>query len=98
MVEAVEIVLSEGLLGPFPHQSGHPGNKDVAERVRIDGVNVGLVLDVAYLFGEAVFEVNVIKVFAGWLKLCLGMGRIDGLGGSNGDRREAWLGRRSRIP
>jgi hypothetical protein len=70
-VEVVEVVLGEGLLGPFPHQSGHPGNEDVTERIGINGVNLGLVLAIVRLLRDTVFEVNVIEVFAGWLKLCL---------------------------
>jgi len=44
-VEAAEVVLGEGLLGTLPHQIGKPGDEDIAERVGIDSINLGLVLD-----------------------------------------------------
>ena len=64
-VEVVEIFLGEGLLGTVPHQVGHPGNEDVAERVGVDGVNLRILLDVVRLFGHAGFEVNVVEISTG---------------------------------
>jgi hypothetical protein len=95
-VEVVGVVLGEGLLGTVPCQVGYPGDGDIADRVRIDGVDLGLILNFVSLFGG--FSLKVDVIFAGGLKLDLGVGRVGGLGGSDGDGREAVLiGRNSRI-
>jgi hypothetical protein len=52
-VEVVEVVLVEGFLGTLPHQVSYPGDEDVAERVGIDGVNLGLDLGVVGFFKDA---------------------------------------------
>ena len=97
-IEVVEVILGEGLLGTLPHQAGHPGGEDVADGVGIDGVNVGLVLDLVGLLGDTGLEVDVIEILAGGLELVLGVGRGGGLGCKSGESGEASLrGRNSRI-
>lgn len=85
-IEVVEVVLGERLLGTLPHEVSHPGDEDVAERVGIDGVNIGFILGFFGLLGDTGLEVNVIKVLVGGLELRLGVGRVDGLGGNGGGR------------
>jgi len=70
-VEAVEVVLGEGLLGTLPHKICKPGDEDIAERVGIDGINRGLVQDLFELFGETGVEVDITEVFAGGLEFGL---------------------------
>lgn len=70
-VEAVEIILGEGLLGTLPHQICKPGDADIAERVGMDGINLGLVLDLVGLFGDTGAEVDIIEVFVGGLEFGL---------------------------
>lgn len=95
-VEVVEVVLGEGLLGALPHQVGHPGDEDVAEGVGINGIDLGLVLDGVGLVGNAGLEVDVVEILADGLEITLGVGRVDGLDGSSGARREAVLSGGSR--
>jgi len=90
-VEVIEVILCECLLGTLPHQGGYPGDEDVADRVGVDGVNLGLFLDLVGLVGYAGLEVDVIEILAGGLEVDLGVGRVDGLGGSDGEGREAGL-------
>ena len=90
-VEVVEVVLGESLLGTLPHQAGHPGDKDVAEGVGIDGVNVGFVLGFVSLLGNTGLEVDIMEILGGGLELILGVRRADGHDGSSGGGGEAIL-------
>lgn len=81
-VEVVEVVLGERLLGTPPHEAGHPGDEDVADGIRVYGINLGLILGLVGL-GDAGLEVDVIEILAGGLELNFGVRRVDGLGGSS---------------
>jgi hypothetical protein len=70
-VEVVEIVFGERLLGTLPHQICKPGDEDIADRVWIYSVSLGLVLDLFGLIGDAGLEVDVIEIVTGRLELCL---------------------------
>jgi hypothetical protein len=95
-VEVVEVVLGEGLLIALPHQVGHPGDEDVAKGVGINSIDLGFVLDGVGLVGNAGLEVDDIEILADGLEITLGVGRVDGLDGSSGARREAVLSGGSR--
>lgn len=73
-IEIVEVFLGERFLRTSPHQTGHPGNEDVAERVGVNGVNFGPVLDVVSRFGGVSLKVNIIEVLACGLEACFGVG------------------------
>lgn len=88
-VEVVEIVLCDGFLGAFPHQTGNPGDEDVADGVGIDGVNLRSVLDLIDLLGESGFEIDVIKALVSGLESRFGVRRADRVCSGSGGRRGA---------
>ena len=97
-VEVVEVVLGEWLLGTLPHKICHPGGEDIADGVRIDGVNLGLVVDLVDLLGDTSLNVDVVEIPMGRLELDFGVRGVEGLGGSGGAGREAVLsGRNSSV-
>ena len=68
-VEVVEVVLGEWLLGTLPHEIGNPGDEDIADRVGIDGINLGLFLDHVGLVGDTGLEIDVIEILGGKVEL-----------------------------